>query len=821
MREDLFYQEIKEALLKTGWQDEDLLFESVMYTHGRIYHTDIVLLYNLYPLAVVEIKRNLDTLASVSLDTREKAEVLGIPFTLVTDKTRTWMITTLTGESQAFLDFPTPKDLWTALGREWNLNDPCLYPPFRQEHGTVNLPQALAISRVLDAVMSGKRRIFLAMENGTGRSWVLFQIAWKLIQSTHCRRMLYLTDRVMLLEQIRERFRSLDQNLLVLSRTRMANDSARVHMATVSQLRMSETSSSLLSLTSDFYDLIFLESARFEKSPILDHFSLATHLAFDAAESSKIPPEYGAPVFTHTVHDDFEIEYAHPPDGFVAIRLSEIADIQIGRRHKDKTYEINNTTTHPGCYLITPKNLKADGTFQFDANNAITMGDIDEQLVLQSDDILLVRFTTGVQNRVALVSGNLRGKMIFDDSLIRIRVDRQSADTQAVFAFLRSDSGQRMLRTMAFGSVVSRLSVREVANMQVFLPKHVGIVNEVTELSAAMRALHEIRTRVIPLLEIAEQEHEENTAIIESSPNLYVAAERLRNLASTLVPPSLVDRVINEYPTPIAQACRRFQDARFDIYQQLFRLRDLFEAATYFIYHVVLADMLLNLNKQQYFIEDRGARRAYNGYSMAARIDFVSSVLQVARRNDGQDLFIPELVDLISVLDLVRHLQDNFRNPLSHTTTANESIAEMKLKTFKPDVDQLLEQLAFLIGYPLVRISSFIVRQRKWMRRMVVYKGVVPFYDEESLSTTSIVPSAESDHLVLLGDKDNILDLYPFYQVLANEETRFETHLCVFKQRKQSERRLDGESIEGAFEIQLEGFDEFEKLQQELMDSRN
>ncbi len=104
---------------------------------------------------------------------------------------------------------------------------------------------------------------------------------------------------------------------------------------------------------------------------------------------------------------------------------------------------------------------------------------------------------------------------------------------------------------------------------------------------------------------------------------------------------------------------------------------------------------------------------------------------------------------------------------------------------------------------------------------MFLYKGVVPHSEEEPLSAHSIFPATESDHLVLLGGEDKVLDLYPLYQLLTNEETRFETHLCMLKQRKQSERRLEGESIQGAFEIQLEGFDEFEKLQQKILDSRN
>ncbi|GHO56066.1 hypothetical protein KSB_45410 [Ktedonobacter robiniae] len=56
---------------------------------------------------------------------------------------------------------------------------------------------------------------------------------------------------------------------------------------------------------------------------------------------------------------------------------------------------------------------------------------------------------------------------------------------------------------------------------------------------------------------------------------------------------------------------------------------------------------------------------------------------------------------------------------------------------------------------------------------------------------------------------DQILDLHPLYQILANEYTHHETHLCFFKQRKEGDKRLEGESVQGAFNLNLDGFDDF------------
>ena len=77
------------------------------------------------------IDRLLDLISPelIAFDAREQAEALGIPFALVMDRNRIFALNSLSGESLVFDDFPTPKDLWSSLGREWDLNDPRLYPP--------------------------------------------------------------------------------------------------------------------------------------------------------------------------------------------------------------------------------------------------------------------------------------------------------------------------------------------------------------------------------------------------------------------------------------------------------------------------------------------------------------------------------------------------------------------------------------------------------------------------------------------------------------------------------------------------------------------
>jgi hypothetical protein len=100
---------------------------------------------------------------------------------------------------------------------------------------------------------------------------------------------------------------------------------------------------------------------------------------------------------------------------------------------------------------------------------------------------------------------------------------------------------------------------------------------------------------------------------------------------------------------------------------------------------------------------------------------------------------------------------------------------------------------------------------------MEVYIGVVPDMLEEPLTDEKIT-KIDSEHLAILDADNNALDLYPMYQRLASDETHHETHVCFFKQRKAKSLLLEGESVQGAFPVNLNGYDEFELFQKKILD---
>lgn len=306
------------------------------------------------------------------------------------------------------------------------------------------------------------------------------------------------------------------------------------------------------------------------------------------------------------------------------------------------------------------------------------------------------------------------------------------------------------------------------------------------------------------LLERQEQGHD---------PRIVVA--RLREIAASLASPPLAERVMSKYPMPIALAYRRFHDSRFNVYEQVLRLRDLFESAAFFVYNTVLADALRRLPPDKYVVSDRGARTAYDGFSMASRIAFVEHITTLAKGHSPRDIFLPDLCES-SFVGHARYLQSNFRNHISHSATASESRQRALLARYQPIVESLLDTISFLEDYRLARIAFLYMRDGKYIRRVELYQGVTPALDEQAFEPNEQPNLPEHDHLVLLDESDDHLDLYPLYQFVANEQTGDDTHMCCFKQCRGGE--LMGESVQAPIEVTLDGFVHFETLRGRLKD---
>jgi type I restriction enzyme R subunit len=161
------------------------------------------------PIAVVEAKDEDHAVGAGLQQAMGYAEKLGLLFAYSSNGHgfEEWDFTTNTQQSLGLNEFPDPDKLWKQLCdyRALDANrpvNPLLHPYWRDPTGKKNMRyyQEVAVNRTIEAILKGKNRILLNLATGTGKTFISFQIAWKLIKSGYFanKRVLFLADRVVL-----------------------------------------------------------------------------------------------------------------------------------------------------------------------------------------------------------------------------------------------------------------------------------------------------------------------------------------------------------------------------------------------------------------------------------------------------------------------------------------------------------------------------------------------------------------------------------------------------------------------------------------------
>jgi len=222
-------QYIRPSIEKAGWDSRSQIREEYSLSAGRIVvqgqkatrdkkgirRADYVLEYGKnVPLAVIEAKDNTNPLESGIQQALEYARLLGIPFAFSSN-----------GDGFLFHDgtvrksggealekaipldaFPTPEELWRKY-IAWKRipaqgEGLVLYKYYSDaSRRTPRYYQVNAINRTLEAIAKGRNRILLVMATGTGKTYTAFQIIWRLWKSGARKRILYLADRNILIDQ--------------------------------------------------------------------------------------------------------------------------------------------------------------------------------------------------------------------------------------------------------------------------------------------------------------------------------------------------------------------------------------------------------------------------------------------------------------------------------------------------------------------------------------------------------------------------------------------------------------------------------------------
>lgn len=368
--EDIKLQYITPAIL-SKWSREKITMETQI-TDGKINlkgnfvfrekpkRADYILYLSANnPIAVVEAKDNTHSVSHGLQQAITYAEMLDVPFAYSSNGDGFVEHDFLTGQEREFgLDeFPTERELVARYKQESDLTtkqEIILEQPYYTSQNTYppRYYQRIAINRTVDAIARGQQRLLLVMATGTGKTYTAFQIVYRMLQSGLKRKILYLADRNILVDQsIQQDFAPLEK---VTHKINVAKDdkstitSHEVYFSLYQQLVGDDDKEHFSELfSSDFFDLIIVDechrgSAKEESRwrRILDYFQSATQIGMTATpkETKYISnlSYFGEPIYTYSLKEGIE-------DGFLAPFkvINIMTDIGEGWRPRKGQKDIN------------------------------------------------------------------------------------------------------------------------------------------------------------------------------------------------------------------------------------------------------------------------------------------------------------------------------------------------------------------------------------------------------------------------------------------------------------------------------------------------
>ena len=187
---------------------------------------DYVLVYQGRKLAAMEAKSDEKEVGEGVAQAKNYAEKLKLDYTYASNGKEIYQIGMKTGVEGLIAGFPMPDELWNKTFATENLwRDKFSNVPFEDLGGTKSARyyQEIAVNNAMAAIAEDKQRILLTMATGTGKTFIAFQIAWKLFQTrwnlrrdgSRRPRILFLADRNILADQAFNAFSAFPEDALV------------------------------------------------------------------------------------------------------------------------------------------------------------------------------------------------------------------------------------------------------------------------------------------------------------------------------------------------------------------------------------------------------------------------------------------------------------------------------------------------------------------------------------------------------------------------------------------------------------------------------
>ncbi|WP_430428749.1 EcoAI/FtnUII family type I restriction enzme subunit R [Parasphingorhabdus sp.] len=333
------------------------------------------------PIAVIEAKQAKFSVGHGMQQALAYAEMLDAPFAISSNGSG-FLLHDRTGQSIAternlsMDEFPTSEELWSAYsawkGLEQNPANKLIEQPYYSD-ALAHSPryyQTVAVNRTIEAIAEGQNRILLVMATGTGKTYTAFQIIWRLWKSKAKKRILFLADRNILVDQtMLQDFAPFGDAMHKIT-NREVKRNYEIYLALYQAVTGKEEWKQIYrQFPTDFFDLIVVDECHRGSAAedsawrdILTYFGSATHIGLTATpkESKDVSNShyFGEPIYTYSLKQGIE-------DGFLA------------------PYKVIRIATDVDALGYTPEIGKVDKLGQPIEQRIYNTKDFDRSLVLE------------------------------------------------------------------------------------------------------------------------------------------------------------------------------------------------------------------------------------------------------------------------------------------------------------------------------------------------------------------------------------------------------------------------------------------------------
>jgi len=388
-RRELIDPKIREG----GWGPNETIGSQVIaeyqFTDGRLIgagqrgkqkKADYVLAYNNQKLAIVEAKADDKEVTDGLEQVKSYAECLNVRYVYSTNGNGIYFFDMQTGRGETVGDYYSPDELFDMTFSEWQAPQlAAMTESFQRTKHNPRYYQENAINKAVEAISGGDQRVLLTLATGTGKTFIAFQVVWKLYQARWNKRgivrrprVLYIADRNILIEQAMGDFNPLE------------NESVRINGETIRKRGKIPTNGNIffsiyqamtggpednpyyMDYPSDYFDLIVIDechrggaSKESNWRAVLDHFSGATHLGMTATpkrdDNVDTYEYFGNPRYTYSLKQGIE-------DGFLT------------------PFKVKRITTTMDRYVFSPRDHVESG--EIDEAREYTLDDFNKSIYL-------------------------------------------------------------------------------------------------------------------------------------------------------------------------------------------------------------------------------------------------------------------------------------------------------------------------------------------------------------------------------------------------------------------------------------------------------